>query len=106
MTRGLLPSVALASLIVLACEPRYCQVGPKSGTQCYEPNEIEHQETVARSAPPPAPIRPIQPSPGCWLATPSGIVTAPSAGAPAIPPPYLMSGACVSQRQPVHAAIH
>ncbi|HEX4478852.1 MAG TPA: hypothetical protein VH142_27405 [Polyangiaceae bacterium] len=31
--------------ILPACAGDYCQIGPKSGTQCYSPDETEWQET-------------------------------------------------------------
>jgi hypothetical protein len=90
---------------VAGCSELYCQSGPKYGTQCYSINEVEWQETMV--APPPPPQRSTQPSPGCALLTPNGVYTmSQNPNATATPtPPYLMSGACVTRRQPVAASI-
>lgn len=87
------------------CSELYCQSGSKYGTQCHSINEVEWQETMVR--PPPEPQRATQPSPGCALVTTKGIYTMPqNPNATATPTaPYLMSGACVTRRQPVAASI-
>ena len=90
-----------------ACGEQYCQSGPKYGGQCYTINQVEWQESQVRSAPPPE--RSIEPSQGCVLATPTGDYTVPppvpsTTPAPAKPNVYLMSGACVTRREPVHGA--
>lgn len=92
-------------VVVTACAEQYCQRGPRSGTKCYDINELEWQETLQR--PPPPPERATQPSPGCWLLTKNGVYVMPqgAGGSSSTPPPhYLMSGACVSRRTPNHGA--
>ena len=107
--RGLLrvTLLAFAATWLSACGEAYCQSGPKSGTQCYNINDVEWQRSQQREEPWPA-ERTTQPSPGCVLATPTGLTQQPLNGSnnsAAVPPPYLMSGACVSRQQPVYGAL-
>jgi hypothetical protein len=100
---------ALASTWLCGCAETYCQSGPKSGTQCFNINDVELQRTQQREEPWPA-ERTTEPSPGCLLATPTGLTQQPLNGAgsgssASVPPPYLMSGACVSRQQPVYGAL-
>jgi hypothetical protein len=101
--------VAFAIPWLSACGEAYCQTGPKSGTQCYNINDVEWQRTQQREEPWPA-ERTTQPSPGCVLATPTGLTQQPlngggSGNSASVPPPYLMSGACLSRQQPVYGAL-
>jgi hypothetical protein len=101
--------VVFAALFTCACGETYCQSGPKYGTQCPTINDVEWQRTQQREEPWPA-ARTTEPSPGCALVTPGGVIqrpnTARSSGAPSnLPPPYLMSGACASRQQPVYGAV-
>jgi hypothetical protein len=98
---------AFAATWLCACGETYCQTGPKSGTQCYNINEVEWQRSQQREEPWPA-ERTTQPSPGCVLATPTGLTQQPlngSSNSAAVPPPYLMSAACISRQQPVYGAL-
>lgn len=82
------------------CGEQYCQMSAKSGTRCYNINEVEWQETQSR--PPPPPERETQPAPGCALLTDDGVYMMPQdANQSQRPPSYLMSGACVTRRKPV-----
>jgi hypothetical protein len=100
------PRVIVLAFSVLpgACGEQYCQSSAKYGTQCYSINDIEWQERLVRSAPPPE--RATEPAPGCALVSGNGAYTVPAAGASASasekPSAYLMSGACVTRRQPAH----
>jgi hypothetical protein len=88
-----------------ACGEQYCQRGAK-GAQCYTINQVEWQETQVKAEPPPE--RTFEPSPGCVQLTPNGPYVVPAASAgptPSVPPLYVMSGACISRRQPAHGAI-
>lgn len=93
----------LVALLLPACGEQYCQRGANGPTRCYTINEVEYQETLSR--PPPPPERATQPSPGCFLIGPNTFVPQGGAGSATPTPPYLMSGACVSRRQPVHGAL-
>lgn len=95
-------------LLLGACGEHYCQRGAIGGTQCYTINQVEWQETQVRGEPPVE--RTFAPSPGCVLLTPNGSYTVPppapgGSASPSLPPHYLMSGACISRRQPAHGAI-
>jgi hypothetical protein len=101
--------LALVALSGCACSETYCQSGPKYGTQCPTINEVEWQRTQQREEPWTA-QRTTEPSPGCALLTPAGIIqqpyTASSSSTPSsLPPRYLMSGACASRQQPVYGAV-
>jgi hypothetical protein len=86
------------------CGETYCQSGPKYGTQCYDINAVEWQETQVRgetiserytrgpSHPTGGPSNPLEPSPGC------AVVTAPSGL-------YVISEACSTRRQPAYGAV-
>ncbi len=109
--RWLLAAVSALPLLALlsGCGDTYCQSGAKYGTQCYSNNDIEWQRTQQREEPWPV-ARATEPSPGCLLVTRAGVVQQPlaasSSGAPAAPvAPYLMSGGCLSQQQPVYGAV-
>lgn len=109
---GWLKRVALAALaptLLAACSETYCQSGSKYGTQCPTINDVEWQRTQQREEPWP-PERTTEPAPGCWVYTRSQVVQQPfsasGSGAPrSLPPPYLMSSACVSRQQPVYGAV-
>jgi hypothetical protein len=82
------------------CGEGYCQSGPKYGTQCYDMNSIEWQETQVRgetvseryAAGPSHPVSSPPLSPGCVVAgSPSSL--------------YVASGACTSNRQPAYGAV-
>lgn len=91
-------------LFATACDEQYCQGGAKSPTHCYMINEVEWQETLSRPEPPPE--RSTQPSPGCFLFGPGYFMPQGNGGSStATPPAYMMSGACVSRRQPVSGAL-
>lgn len=95
-----------AAALLLGCGEQYCQKGANGPMRCYTINEVEYQETL--SQPPAPPERSMQPTPGCALLTPNGVYTMPQGtggSSTATPPLYLMSGACVSRRQPVHGAL-
>jgi hypothetical protein len=99
----------LAALLASACSDTYCQSGPKYGTQCRTINDVEWQRTQQREEPWPA-ARATEPTPGCALVSPGGVVQQPygagSSGAPSnLPPRYLMSAACASRQQPVYGAV-
>jgi len=99
----------LLAIALAGCGEQYCQSGPKYGTQCYTINEVEWQETQVRGGPPEEAST--QPSPGCALLTPKGVVQQPlpsaaaSAAPSRVPPPYLMSGACTTRRRTAHGAV-
>jgi hypothetical protein len=97
-------TLALTVTALLGCAETYCQSGPKYGTQCYDLNALEHQETQVRgetiseryvagaSHPRVGAAGPTPPSPGCTtLEHASGI--------------SIVSDACTSRRQPAHGAI-
>jgi hypothetical protein len=82
------------------CGERYCQSGPKYGTQCYDINSTEWQETQVRGetvseryAPGPGhPTGSAEPSPGCAvIASEDGT--------------SIMSEACMSRRMPANGAV-
>jgi len=104
MTRGL-ALLSAVGLLAAGCAEQYCQRGPRSGTKCYNINEVEWQETLQRPEPPRE--RTTQPSPGCWLLNGDGVYVMPQGSggsSTATPPSYLMSGACVTRRVPHHGA--
>jgi hypothetical protein len=92
---------ALFGVALPGCGETYCQSGPKYGTQCYDINSIEWQETQVRgetiseryAAGPSHPSAAPEVSPGC------AVSANPNTGF------YLMSGACSSRRQPAHGAV-
>jgi hypothetical protein len=96
-------AAALLAVAATACGEQYCQRGAAGPTRCYTINEMEYQETLSRPEPPPE--RATQPSPGCYLIGPNSFVPQGNGGSRPATPPYLMSGACVSRRQPAHGAV-
>lgn len=94
---------------LFGCGENYCQSGPKYGMQCYTINEVEWQETQVRGETVAERYRgnAMTPSPGCVLATPSGLVqepmTATAVGASSTS--YVMSGACTTRREPAYGAV-
>jgi hypothetical protein len=109
LPRASLLVLGVASTMLCACGEQYCQRGAKYGGQCYTINEVEWQETQVRAEPPPE--RSIEPAPGCELLTPDGVYVVPKPGpggwstTARRPRLYVMSGACVSRRQPAYGAI-
>jgi hypothetical protein len=100
---GPISALFLFGSALVACGEQYCQHSAKSGTQCYTINEVEWQETQVRAEPPPE--RSIEPAPGCVL-NGDYVVPPPGAdGGASRPQVYVMSGACVSRRLPVGAAV-
>jgi hypothetical protein len=107
-----LPRAALAAFAIAwlsGCGESYCQIGAKSGTQCPNINEVEWQRSQQREEPWPA-ERTTEPAPGCVLVTRTGLTQVPLNGgsggnSASVPPPYLMSGACVSRQEPVYGAL-
>ena len=86
------------------CGETYCQSGPKYGTQCYDINAIEWQETQVRgetiseryAAGPSRPTGigatgPAQASPGCAVLTNDSF--------------YVMSEACTTRRAAAYGAV-
>lgn len=99
-------SIAGSSSLLAGCLETYCQSGSKYGTQCYSRNEIEWQETSVRGEtddrrPPFA----HEPSPGCVDLASGRVAQKPSSTAPTLAPPYVVSGACVNQREPAYGAV-
>jgi hypothetical protein len=102
-------TAGLVLTVLCGCCGTYCQSGPKYGTQCRNINDVEWQRTQQREEPWPA-AQTNTAAPGCLLVSPTklaqqSLTVGPTNSAASVPPPYLMSGACLSRQQPVYGAV-